>query len=389
MDLNRKNMQKIALLILFTVLLFVGLQKFNYILSGCKTLLHLIMPFLIGGALAFMLNVPMRFLERKLFPRRYGQKRNPLYRMRRILSLLLTFSLVAAVLCILSLMVIPEMARSFVTMGERIPEFFNQLILYADSLTRAYPDIFHEIQLLAADWSKIDWKTIGHTILEFFTNGNVLGNTFSVASTIIGSIANFAIGLVFAIYLLLQKERLSGQFKRVLYSFAPEQKADRFLEICRLSSDTFSSFISGQCLEACILGLMFFIAMTLFRMPYAMIISMLIAVTALIPIFGAFIGCGVGIFLILIVSPIQALWFFVLFLVLQQIEGNLIYPHVVGNSVGLPSIWVLMAVTLGASTMGVLGMIINIPLFSIVYTLFRQTVRRRLHDRHIDRNKLR
>ncbi|MBS5703591.1 MAG: AI-2E family transporter, partial [Butyricicoccus pullicaecorum] len=344
---------------------------------------------IIGGAIAFILNVPMRFVEGKLFPRRYGRKRNPLYRMRRVLSLLLTLALVIAALCVLLLMVVPEMARSFLTMRDRIPEFFNQLIVYVDSLAREYPEIFAEIQAFATDWSKADWKTIGETVWNFFANGNVLGSTFNVASTIIGSVANFTIGLVFAIYLLLQKEKLGGQFKRVLYSFAPENKADRFLEICQLSSDTFSSFISGQCLEACILGLMFFFSMSLLRMPYAMVISILIAVTALIPIFGAFIGCGVGIFLILIVSPLQALWFLILFLVLQQVEGNLVYPHVVGSSVGLPSIWVLMAVTLGASTMGVVGMIINIPLFSIVYTLLRETVRNRLRTRGIDRNKLR
>lgn len=382
-------MQKIALLILFTVLLLVGLQNFDLVLDSIRALLHLVMPFIIGGAIAFILNVPMRFLEGKLFPRRYGRRLNPLYRLRRVLSLVLTLTLVVAVLCVLSLMVVPEMARSFLTMGERIPVFFDQLIAYADSLAREYPEIFAEIQTLATDWSEIDWKTIGETVWNFFANGNLLGNTFNVASTIIGSVANFTIGLVFAIYLLLQKEKLGGQFKRVLYSFAPEDRADRFLEICQLSSNTFSSFISGQCLEACILGLMFFLSMSLLRMPYAMVISMLIAVTALIPIFGAFIGCGVGVFLILIVSPLQALWFLILFLVLQQVEGNLVYPHVVGNSVGLPSIWVLMAVTLGASTMGVVGMIINIPLFSIVYALLRETVRKRLRTRGIDRSKLR
>ncbi len=374
-------MQKIALLILFTVLLLVGLQNFDLVLDSIRALLHLVMPFIIGGAIAFILNVPMRFLEGKLFPRRYGRRLNPLYRLRRVLSLVLTLALVVAVLCVLSLMVVPEMARSFLTMGERIPVFFDQLIAYADSLAREYPEIFAEIQTLATDWSEIDWKTIGETVWNFFANGNLLGNTFSVASTIIGSVANFTIGL--------QKEKLGGQFKRVLYSFAPEDRADRFLEICQLSSNTFSSFISGQCLEACILGLMFFLSMSLLRMPYAMVISMLIAVTALIPIFGAFIGCGVGVFLILIVSPLQALWFLILFLVLQQVEGNLVYPHVVGNSVGLPSIWVLMAVTLGASTMGVVGMIINIPLFSIVYALLRETVRKRLRTRGIDRSKLR
>ncbi len=389
MDLNRKNMQKIALLIVFTILLLVGLQKFNYVIGGVHAIFHLVMPFIVGGAIAFILNVPMCFLERKLFPRRWGRRLNPLYRVRRIFSLILTFALVIAVLSILSLMVIPEMARSFVTVGERITIFSAQVINYVNDLATNYPEIVAEIQKFFSDWNNIDWKKIGEQVYNFFVNGNIVNDTFSFATSVINSMTNFIIGLVFAIYLLLQKETLGGQFKRVLYSFVPEDKADRFLEICQLTRDTFSSFISGQCLEACILGLMFFISMSLLRMPYALVISALIAVTALIPIFGAFIGCGVGIFLILIVSPIQALWFLILFLVLQQVEGNLIYPHVVGSSVGLPSIWVLMAVTLGASTMGIVGMIINIPLFSIVYTLLRQSVRSRLQKRQISRHKLR
>lgn len=388
MDLNRKNMQKIALLILFTVLLFVGLQQIQYVLAGIRAFFHLIMPFIIGSALAFMLNVPMHFLEKSVFPRRFGRHVNPLYRMRRVLSLILTFALVAAVLGVLLLMVVPEMARSFVTMGERITAFSGRVVAYVDLLAHDYPDLFAEVQKTVAEWSTIDWRKIGEAAFNFFISGNILGNTFSVASSIIGSLANFVIGLVFAIYLLLQKEKLGGQLKRVLYSFVPEKKADRFLEICTLSSDIFSSFISGQCLEACILGLMFFISMALLHMPYALIISMLIAVTALVPIFGSFIGCAVGVFLILIVSPIQALWFLILFLALQHIEGNLVYPHVVGNSVGLPSIWVLVAVTLGASTMGIIGMIINIPLFSILYTLLRQIVRNRLAQRGVSRSKL-
>ena len=175
-----------------------------------------------------------------------------LFRSRRLLSLVLTFALVVAVLCILVLMVVPEMARSVLTIGERIPAFFNQLMQYVDTLSRQYPDFFAEIESFFADWSQIDWKSITQKVWDFFTNRNVLGSTFNVASTIIGTFTNFVIGLVFAIYLLLQKEKLGGQFKRVLYSFVPESKADYFLEICQLSSNTFSNFISGQCLEACI-----------------------------------------------------------------------------------------------------------------------------------------
>lgn len=389
MDLNRNNMQKIALLIVFTILLLVGLQKFEYVVAGIRAFLGLLMPFIVGGAIAFILNVPMCFLERHLFPRHIGRRRNPLYRMRRMLSLILTFALVIAVLAVLSLMVIPEMARSVLTVGERITIFSQNVVQYVNTLSADYPEIADQLQGFFADWQHIDWAQIGERVYNFFASRNILDNTFSFATSIINSVTNFVIGLVFAIYLLLQKRTIGGQFKRVLYSFVPEARADRFLEICQLTRDTFSSFISGQCLEALILGLLFFISMSLLRMPYALVISALIAVTALIPIFGAFIGCAVGVFLILIVSPIQALWFLILFLVLQQVEGNLIYPHVVGSSVGLPSIWVLMAVTLGASTMGVVGMIINIPLFSIVYTLLRQSVRARLQTRKINRNKLR
>ncbi len=386
MDLNRNNMQKIALLIVFTIMLLVGLQNIGYIYLALKAFFRLILPFVIGGAIAFILNVPLKFIERNLFPEK--NKKNPLYKLRRIISLLLTLALLIAILSILSLLIIPQMAESILTVGSRISVTTGKLINYLNTLAVTNPELVSELEDFARNLRSIDWQKIGETVYNFFANGNILGSTFSFASSVISGFTNFIIGIVFAIYLLLQKETLGGQFKRVMYSFFPEKHVDRFFEICQLASDTFSSFISGQCLEACILGSLFFIAMTLLKMPYALIISVLIAVTALIPVFGAFIGCGVGIFLILIVNPIQAVWFLILFLVLQQLENNLIYPHVVGGSVGLPSIWVLMAVTLGASTMGVIGMIINIPLFSVIYTLLKQSVRRRLRNKHINKNKL-
>ncbi len=388
MDLNHKNMQKIALLIVFTIMLLVGLQNIAYIYLALKGLFRLVLPFIIGGTIAFILNVPMKCIERNLFPNKYGKNKNPLYKFRRLLSLLLTLALLIAVLSILSLMIIPEMAQSVLTVGSRISVATGNLIEYLNTLAITNPELVHDLEDFARNLSSIDWQKIGETIYNFFSNGNILGNTFNFASSVISGFTNFIIGIVFAIYILLQKETLGGQFKRVIYSFFPEKHVDRFLEICQLTSNTFSSFISGQCLEACILGSLFFISMTLLKMPYALVISVLIAITALIPVFGAFIGCGVGIFLILIVSPIKALWFLVLFLVLQQLENNLIYPHVVGGSVGLPSIWVLMAVTLGASTMGVIGMIINIPLFSVIYTLLKQSVRRRLRNKNINQEKL-
>ena len=218
-----------------------------------------------------------------------------------------------------------------------------------------------------------------NNLIHFLKNGagDMLDSTVSMAGSIISGVVGMVIAFVFALYILAQKERLADQGLRILSAYLPARIGDKVLEICRLLSKNFSSFITGQCLEAVILGTMFVVFMSIFRMPYALVVGALIAVTSLVPIVGAFIGCAVGIFLILINDPVQALWFAVLFLVLQQIEGNLIYPKVVGNSVGLPSIWVLMAVSVGGSLFGVMGMLVFIPLLSTGYALLRDSVNKR------------
>ena len=205
----------------------------------------------------------------------------------------------------------------------------------------------------------------------------------SIVSGVVSAATNFVIAFVFAMYIVLQKERLSVQVRKIMYAFLPRKGADWINRVASLAYTTFSHFFTGQCLEAVILGTMFFVAMTIFRFPYALLVGILVAFTALIPIFGAFIGCVVGAFLILMENPMQAVLFVVMFLILQQIEGNLIYPHVVGNSVGLPSIWVLVAVTVGGSLMGIVGMLVFIPLMSVCYTLFRQWVYDRLKKREL------
>ena len=194
---------------------------------------------------------------------------------------------------------------------------------------------------------------------------------------VVSGVSTFVIGLIFSFYILLQKERLARQGRQVLYALLPESWADKTLEVLRLSGRTFSSFLSGQCVEAVILGALFVAAMTVFRMPYALLVGVLIALTALIPVVGAFIGCVVGALLIAVTNPWQAVGFVVLFLVIQQIEGNLIYPHVVGSSVGLPSIWVLAAVTIGGGVLGIAGMLLAVPLAAACYQMLRDDVSRR------------
>ena len=227
---------------------------------------------------------------------------------------------------------------------------------------------------------EVDWQEVFQNMVAFLKNGagTMLNTTFSAAVSIVSGVSSFLIGFIFAIYILLQKETLSRQMKKVLEAFLPEPVVGRILDITALTERTFSNFLTGQCVEAVILGTMFFVALTLIRLPYGLLIGVLIAFTALIPIFGAFVGLAVGVFLMLMVNPMDALIFTITFFVLQQIEGNLIYPYVVGNSVGLPSIWVLVAVTVGGSMMGIVGMLIFIPLCSVLYALLRDGVNGRL-----------
>lgn len=230
---------------------------------------------------------------------------------------------------------------------------------------------------------EVNWKEIVQNTVEFLKSGagTMLNTTVSAAVTIVSGLSTFLIGFIFSVYILLQKEILGRQAKKLMSAFLPERVSASVLEILSLAEHTFSNFLAGQCVEAVILGTMFFVTLVILRLPYALLIGVLIAFTALIPIFGAFIGLGVGAFLMLMVDPMDALFFTIIFFVLQQIEGNLIYPHVVGNSVGLPSIWVLVAVTVGGNMMGVVGMLIFIPLCSVFYALLRGIVNGRLAAR--------
>lgn len=388
MNLNRDSIKKIMGLIAFAIFLYVGLQNTKMVSSALRYVVGLISPFLIGGCIAFILNVPMRFFESKLFPAIKPVAAKNRKKLRRILSLLLTLTVVLGVIVFVVFMVAPELYQSFAAIGRELTQFSNRVPQMLEEARARLPMFAEEIDKISADLLNVDWKQVGQVVKDFLQNSNFLSSTVSIATSVVSGVANTIIGLVFAIYILLQKENLGRQFRRLFYALFPEKGVDRFLEVCDLTSASFNSFLSGQCLEAFILGMMFFISMSVLKMPYALVIAILIGVTALIPIFGAFIGCIVGAFLILIANPMQALWFIILFLVLQQIEGNVIYPRVVGGSVGLPSIWVLVAVTLGASIAGVLGILFAIPVVSVVYTLLREYVRDSIRDRGIAEKKI-
>ncbi len=380
MDLNKENMRKIKELIVFTIVILIALWKYTLVVDFLGFILNIIFPFLLGGAIAFILNVPMSFLESKIFGNKNIQGR-PAQKFARPCSLTLTILGVIGIIALVMFVVIPQLGSTFVGLGKTIQDFTPVAMAWIEEL-------FHnnqEIMTLLEDFN-MDWDKILDGFAAFFKNGagSVLDTTMSAAKSIISSVTTFFIAFVFSCYILLQKEKLRVQVQKIFYAYLPKKIVEKVLDICSLTYRTFASFLAGQCVEALILGMMFLVTMWILRLPYALLVGVLIAFTALIPIFGAFIGCIVGAFLILMVNPVKAITFVAMFLVLQQVEGNLIYPKVVGNSVGLPSIWVLAAVSIGGSLMGVVGMLVFIPLVSVVYILFRGDVYKRLEKKGIE-----
>ena len=370
---EKRSNKEIMLLILFTALVCLGVIHFSALLMMLRSLLVMIKPFLTGACIAFVVNLPLKFLEEKALSR-LPEKAEKL---RRPLSIFLSFLFIFAVVILVILTVIPQMGRALTQLGQKIPVFLERTINQAEILVADYPEILSWLNNL--ERISLNWDSILGTAANFLKNGvgSLLNSTFTVAGSMVGGVVSGFIALIFSIYILSQKEKLGGQLKRILHAYCKEKQEQRILYVSGLLYRNFSKFITGQCTEAVILGLLFVIAMTIFRMPYAVMIGVLIAFTALIPIVGAFIGCFVGAFLILVDDPIKAVWFVIMFLIIQQLEGNLIYPKVVGNSVGLPSIWVLLAVSLGSSMFGVIGMLVFIPLFATIYTLLRDDVNRR------------
>lgn len=380
MQLDRENIRKLRGLIVFTLVILVGLLRFDVVLDAVGFLLHILFPFLLGGAIAFVLSVPMNRIDQRLFGK--AKEGSKLDKASAPLSLVITLVLVLAVLSLVVIVVLPELGSTIAMLGKTLPEKVPALLKKIEALFANNPNLILYIEELE---SSLNWDEILNQMVTFFRIGanTMLDSTISVATGIVSGVGTFFISFVFACYILLQQTFLRRQMKKLFFAYLKEKHAQEVLRICSLTYRTFSNFLTGQCMEAVILGLMFFIAMTIFRFPFAVLVGVLIAFTALIPIFGAFIGCFVGAFLILTVDPKQALFFVIMFLILQQIEGNLIYPKVVGGSIGLPAIWVLAAVSLGGSLFGVVGMLVFIPIVSVLYTLLKENVNKRLDEKQI------
>lgn len=347
-----------------------------------STVWNLISPFVVGAGIAFVFNVPMRAIERQLADiRRAG--------FRRLLSIVLTILCLVLIIMFVFELLIPQIRLTVASLSQTIPVFIEGLAAKLMVMMQDHPELRAWLQE-ALKLESLDWNTILTETLGFLSNqmSTVMGGAVSVIGSVTGAIINTVVSIAFAIYCLSRKEILSRQGRRLLYSFLSENHADQVIRVLRLTNSTFSNFISGQCLEACILGCLFAVAMAIFKMPYISLVSVVIGVTALIPVVGAFVGCILGAFFILVNNPIQALTFVIMFLVIQQLENNLIYPRVVGTSIGLPGMWVLVAVSVGGDLMGVGGMLLMIPVTSVIYALLREFTDKRLAERGIPPEKL-
>ncbi len=374
MGFDKEKIKQIKGLMVFGAVLVLAIIYSSSVVAGIVLAINIAKPFIYGGAIAFVLNIPMKLVENKLLRKWRGKAADKL---KRPISMVLSILLVILIIAVVFNTVVPQLTATIAEIGRKIPEFAQQVVSMLDEFSQNYPQLEEQVSKLES--LRINWESLSDGVIDFLKNGmsSMLTSTVTFASSVIGGVVNLFISVVFALYILGQKEKLEDQGKRIVTAYFPKKASDKILEVMALLYKNFSNFITGQCTEAVILGAMFVIAMTIFRMPYAVLVGVLVAFTALIPIVGAFIGCIVGAFLILIDDPILAIWFVLMFLVLQQLEGNLIYPKVVGNSVGLPSMWVLMAVSLGGSLFGVAGMLFFIPLFSTFYVLLRESVNSR------------
>lgn len=366
----------IGLIVMGAVLLHWGLNYLDRVFHMIAILAGFLFPFLLGGGLAFLLNLPMRFFERWILRgmNRWHSASARLQRMARPVSILLTLTIIAGIIAGLVSVIVPQMSETISAIRSELPTFLAALQT-AEAHTGQMAPIMNFLEQLGLDLAKFS-ATLSQ-VLES-VGAFLRDRTLDIVTAVFDKAVSFGIAFAFAIYLLSGKERIMRHVKRFLKAYCSDQAVERVRSGFHLADDTFSSFFTGQCLEACILGGMFFVGMNILRFPHAALISVLVSVTALIPIFGAFIACVIGAFLMLVESPMMAVWFVVFFLVMQQIEGNFIYPHVMGSRVGLPSICVLVAVTLGGAMFGIIGMLLFIPIFSILYTLYQKNIEKRI-----------
>ncbi len=382
MHIDKKTIRNLFFGVIACIVLYWLLNEWERVKRVWDFVDGMIAPFVLGAVLAFILNVPMRAIEGLL-------RGIPAPGLRRALAIIITVLLIALVIAGVVMLLLPQLDETIHSILDQLPIFFSRIQTAVLDFLADNPEldkfVRENIDLSTWDWTTLIEKAIS-TISSSLTS--ILNSTISAVGTLSGTVVNFVISLVFAFYCLSSKENLARQGRKLAYALLPEKTCDEVVRILRMTNSTFSNFITGQCLEAVILALLFVIAMAIFNLPYIPLICVVICVTALVPVVGAFAGCILGAFFILVNDPMQAVTFVIMFLVIQQFEGNVIYPRVVGSSIGLPGMWVLLSVTIGGALMGVGGMLMMVPLASVLYTLIREYTHQRLDALEIDADKL-
>ena len=380
MNQKWKSRREWMFLIFFAVLLYFAFKNFSEIPKYLFGILNLILPILIGCAIAFVLNGPMGALERWIFGNPAKRRLHVKPGVARSISLLLTLVLAIGILVGVLFLIIPEIVRTISSLIQQLPNFFRNFQATLNSIKEGSGFLSEALKNV-----DISLESIQDSLLSFLrsVSVSVVNQTLNFSLSIVSFLINLVFGICLAIYILSQKERLGRQTRSILYAYVSERRVDRLLGLAHLTSEMFSKFITGQLLEAFILGMTFLIVMSILGFPYAVLISVIIMVFALVPLFGAYIAAFIGALLVLIAAPSRVLWFIILFVLIQQLEGNFVYPKVVGKSVGLSSMWVLVAITLGGAIWGILGILISIPLISVLYTLLSSHVKRRLEERKV------
>ena len=370
MEKNNSDLKKWLILILVAIVAYWGINNLATVGSVINTVIDIIFPFILGGALAYILNIPMSFFERKFTRTEKKKKAKKKIKLKRILAIILSVIVIIFILTLIITLIVPELVNIFNLLIDNIPYYVQEITKFAQNYSQELPNINNFLQNLEVENLKKEAIDQGIKLLT---------SSISVITNVFSGIATFFIAIFFAMYILIDKEKLKEQTKKLIKAYLGEKRAEKIINVGRISNNIFRSFFTVQCLEATILGVLCILGMLILRIPYAVPIGVLVGVTALIPVVGCFIGIIIGAILILSINPVKVITFIIFVLILQQVEGNVIYPRVVGSSVGLPGMWVLVAVSVGGSLGGILGMLIGVPIASIIYTLVKKDVNKKLN----------
>lgn len=373
-----KKVFLMGLALLFVAYLFLNSKS---IFTGFGVLLGILAPFILGGVIAFIMKIPLNFLERKVFSKIKNEK---FQKHKRTISIAISFIFIILVFFLITAIIVPQLINSFDGLRKSLPSFLQMAI----DKTREIPYLNNYSDKLQSEYDNLSWNEIFNRIKGFVTSSDnssqILNGALSTASSILGGLVSFMLALITSIYILADKERLGYQATRICYSFFNNKVANKIIHVVHLLHENFFGFIRGQLTVSTLIGIATFVASFVLRIPNAATLGVIVGVTDLIPIIGPFLGGAMCFIMIVIEDSTKALMFLVLIVILQQVESNLVYPKIVGDKVGLPSLWTLVAITVGGSLFGVVGMWAFIPLASTLYELMREYTKYKIDEKNLD-----